>query len=88
MKSIPTQAIVTILGIAGVLLGAYNHVIGEARAQTATVLAPMSERLQIVEAENKAVKADVHEVQADIRALYKAVMTGAPQPRLESDAGP
>ena len=88
MKSIPTQAIVTILGIAGVLLGAYNHVIGEARAQTAVVLAPMNTRIEIVEAETKSTKADVHEVQADIRALYKAVMTGVPQPRLESDAGP
>lgn len=37
--------------------------------------------------------ADLHEVQADIRALYRAVQTGRPQPRLEKplpslDGGP
>lgn len=29
------------------------------------------------------VKDDLHEVQMDIRALYRAVQTGMPQPRLE-----
>jgi hypothetical protein len=32
------------------------------------------------------VKHDVHETQADIRALYKAVMTKQPQERLEHPA--
>lgn len=33
------------------------------------------------------IKDDLHELQADIRALYKAVQTGQPQPRLETHDG-
>lgn len=34
-----------------------------------------------------ATRSDMRELQADVRALYKAVMTGQPQPRLEADGG-
>ena len=39
---------------------------------------------------HRELKEDLHEVQMDLRALYKAVMTGERQPRLEKpvDGGP
>lgn len=57
----------------------------------------LREKLRQHEAESSevhtATRADLHEIQADVRALYKALMTGAPQPRLEKpqpqpDGGP
>ena len=62
---------------------------------TAKQAAELEEKLRRHERESaevhQAIKADVTEVQRDIRALYKAVMTGQRQERLEvpaKDGGP
>lgn len=59
--------------------------------QTAQQVHVLSERLERHEHESAdvhlAIKADMLEVQRDIRALYKAVMTGQRQERLEPDGG-
>ena len=83
-------AAATILALA---FAAYFRVIGDARAEVDAGVKAVQTRLDAVEVrqhstddEVRSVKAEVKETQADIRALYKAVMTGQKQPRLE-DAG-
>lgn len=83
-------AAATILAIA---FAAYFRVIGDARAEVDAGVHAVQTRLDAVEGrqhstddEVRSVKAEVKETQADIRALYKAVMTGRRQERLE-DAG-
>lgn len=79
------------------LWSAYTTVMNNARAEVDGGVRPLVTRVEAVEVrqrstddEVRAVKAEVNslrvETQADLRALYKAVMTGRPQPRLE-DAG-
>lgn len=54
-------------------------------------IAPLERRMSEVESRAKQQASDIHELQVDIRALYKAVMTGVPQARLEQsprDGGP
>lgn len=77
----------------GTAFGAYRVVLGEALAQTDAGMAPIKQRVDTLEQQQKELRSDVHEVQTDIRALYKAVMTGRPQERLErpppsKDGGP
>lgn len=73
-----------------------NHV-DAGVAPTARRAEEVSQRLEQHLLEDAAAKRqatqDLHEVQADIRALYRAVQTGRPQPRLERplpalDGGP
>jgi len=58
-------------GIAPVREELRQHVLEEERRHAAE------------EQQYRQVKEDLHEVQMDIRALYRAVQTGQPQPRLE-----
>lgn len=95
---IRTIGTVVVAIIAGTVT-AWQLLISEARAQAdAGVLATarraqdLEERVKRHEIESAEVhsqiKEDLKEVQADIRALYKAVMTREPQERLERpDAG-
>ena len=76
-----------VIAVFGAGWAAYAQVDNRVQEKGNALVQPIEARLKIVEGEQAAVKNDVHEVQADIRALYKAVMTGNPQPRLESDAG-
>jgi len=78
------SVVIAVFGAGWTALGQVDTRVKE---RTENAVAPIEARLKIVEGEQAAVKSDVHEVQADIRALYKAVMTGNPQPRLEGDAG-
>lgn len=96
-KAFRWQDVALVLAILGSFLGGYIHLVGEARAQSDAGTAPLkveladlAARQRRYEDENQRVHGEVrqelHEVQVDIRALYKAVMTGAPQPRLEAPA--
>lgn len=62
----------------------------EARAQERVDagLAPMAKRVEVLEQDQRHLREDVHEVQVDIRALYKAVTTGQRQERLEQPPPP
>ncbi|UOF77435.1 hypothetical protein [Caudoviricetes sp.] len=70
---------------AGIAAFAYGQSRLEAKnaEQIDAGITPIEKRLKIVEQRQQEQGSDIHEVQADIRALYKAVMTGQPQPRLE-----
>jgi hypothetical protein len=85
-------AVIALVVSLGTLIGGYNHIISEARAQSdaglAAVVPPLDKRVVILEQQQQQTREDVHEVQTDIRALYKAVMTGARQDRLEQPAPP
>jgi hypothetical protein len=75
------------------VLGAWRAVAGEARAQADAGVLPVAIKVEDLDRRVKRVEDQTVEVQADIRALYKAVMTGRPQERLEQpaprgDAGP
>ncbi len=70
----------------GVILGAWRVVISEAKAQTDAGMAPVVARVVVLEQQQQQVRADVHEVQVDIRELYRVVQTGARSVRLETPA--
>jgi hypothetical protein len=63
--------------------GAYMFIMNQALAQTDAGVGPVVKRVETLEQQQKELRGDVHEVQMDVRALYKAVMTGRPQERLE-----
>lgn len=89
-------------GIILAILGSFGSGLvtleGRARAETDAGVRPIqaqldavSARVEKTERDANNLRADVHEVQADLRSLYKAVMTGERQPRLEVppvDGGP
>lgn len=85
------QSIVALTTLLGVFSGGYFHIISEARAQTDAGLSQLAPR--IVELENRArrneeyaagLSRDVHEVQLDMRELYRVIQTGARSARLEA----
>lgn len=84
---LPLKDIAVLLAVASGLIGGYVHIVSEAKAQTEAGMKPVEVRLATVEQEQRQVKNDLHEVQTDIRALYKAMMTGQRQERLEGDGG-
>lgn len=87
--------------VAAIVVGtvsAWQLLIHEARAQSDAGVKPLERQVETLdrqvqahEAESRRVhsemKDELNEVQADIRALYKAVMTKEPQPRLENPDG-
>jgi len=86
--------VMAIVVAVGTAFGAYRVVLNEARAQTDAGVEEvkwgqtrLDQRLdQHIKDSGQAhqqLKGDMHEVQMDMRALYRAVMTGQPQPRLE-----
>ena len=77
---------------------ALSQVTNIARAQTDAGLAELRTQTQHTQMQldrhieesagvQKELRGELKEVQADIRALYKAVMTKQPQERLEADGG-
>lgn len=80
--------------IVAVAFAAYFRVIGDARAEVDAGVKVLTVRVDEAEQriartndEIRATRSEVKEVQADIRALYRAMRTGEKQPRLELDAG-
>lgn len=78
--------VVAVLAIGGATLGAWRAVASEARTQADAGVAPVVLKVADIERRVENVERQVPEIQADIRALYKAVMTGARQERLEQPA--
>lgn len=72
----------------GAVFGAYKLLLSEARAEADAGIAPVERRVQVLEQEAKQQREDTHEVQMDIRSLYRAVTTGKKQERLEKPPPP
>lgn len=70
----------------GSVVGAWRAVAGEARQQADAGVLPVTLKVEDLSRRVESVERQVPEIQADIRALYKAVMTGDRQPRLEQPA--
>lgn len=86
------KLVASVLGVGTAIIGlgagGLAFLVRQARAEDAgTQVHELRDQVQRNEADHAQVhlqmKQDTHEVQADIRSLYKAVMTGRPQPRLE-----
>lgn len=82
-KQFGGNLIIAALAIGGATLGAWQAVAHEARTQADAGVLPVNLKVQDLDNRVSRVEKQVPEIQADIRALYRAVMTGAPQPRLE-----
>ena len=80
--------VVAALGVGGATLGAWRAVAQEARSQADAGVAPVVLKVDDLTRRVDRVEKQVPEIQADIRALYRAVMTGTPQERLEHPAAP
>lgn len=80
--------VVAALAIGGATLGAWRAVAQEARAQADAGVVPVALRVEDLSRRVERVERQVPELQADIRALYRAVMTGSPQERLERPPAP
>ena len=63
---------------------AWRAVAAEAKDAADAGIHPVRVEVDDLSRRVKRVEDQTSEVQADIRALYKAVMTGTPQPRLEA----
>lgn len=87
-KQLGGNLIVAIIAVGGATLGAWKAVAQEARAQADAGVVPVTLKVEDLGRRVERVERQVPELQADIRALYRAVMTGAPQPRLEQPALP
>ncbi len=72
--------VVTVVG--GVFTG-YFKVVHDARAETELVLKPLETRVNTLEQEQKHLREDVHEVQLDLRELYRVIRENRRSPRLE-----
>lgn len=98
-RSFGGSLITALIAAGGSTLVAWRAVASEARAQADAGVAPVrlvvddfGRRLDRTEHDVANLRLEVHEVQADIRALYRYQRTGEPQARLEappkhSDAG-
>lgn len=78
--------VVAALAIGGATLGAWKAVAQEARNQADAGVVPVTLKVDDLGRRVERVERQVPEIQADIRALYRAVMTGQAQPRLEVPA--
>lgn len=89
--------IVAMITVGGATLGAWKAVASEARQQADAgvregvvpvqlEVRDLGRRVERVEDEASSLRREVHEVQADIRALYRFQRTGEPQARLEAPA--
>lgn len=66
------------------LIGGYTvWVLGQGEKPVAEVAAHLEQHVADEGQSRRQLRADIHETQADIRALYKTVVTGRPQERLE-----
>ena len=84
------QDIAVVLAILGSTVTGYIALVNTAHAQALDGDKPLQAQIDVLasridkaEKDAGAIRADMREVQADIRLLYKAVMTGAKQERLE-----
>jgi hypothetical protein len=85
-KQFGGSLIAALLAALAVGFGAYKAVAGEAREAADAGIRPVKLEVDDLGRRVSRVESQTIEVQADIRALYKAVMTGRPQERLEHPA--
>lgn len=85
-KQLGGNVVVAVIAIVASTVGAYKAVASEARLQADAGVQPMVRKVADIDLRVENLERQVPEIQADIRALYRAVMTGAPQPRLEKPA--
>lgn len=85
------QGIAAVATLLGVFFGGYFALIGRVEAATDAGVAVLSPR--VIALENRAqaqehatadLKGDVHELQLDVRELYRVIQTGARSARLEA----
>lgn len=89
------QGMMALAALLSVFFGGYFALITRVEAATDAGIAQLAPR--VTELENRAVRneeaerrlaSDLHEVQLDVRELYKVIQTGARSPRLEAPLGP
>lgn len=83
-KQFGGSLIAAMLAALAVGFTAYRAVAAEAKDAADAGVHPVRVEVDDLSRRVKRVEDQTSEVQADIRALYKAVMTGVPQPRLEA----
>lgn len=98
LKGLRWQEATLLFTLGGSVLTGYNVFVSKAKAEAIDAGLPtklevdaLKGRVATVEQGQVLLRQDVRETQADIRALYKAVMTGQRQERLEQppvDGGP
>ena len=97
LRNLKWKEVTLLFTLAGGAITGYNVFVGKASAAADAGIKPVVEdvaalkvRLATQEQETRNLRADVHEVQMDIRGLYKYMTTSERQPRLEKppvDAG-
>lgn len=83
-KQFRWQDAAIVLAILGSFATGYIHLVETARAEGDASVTPLTKRVDLVEQEQRHLKDDMHEIQVDIRSLYKAWKTGQEQERLEA----
>ncbi len=77
------QDAAVILAILGGFLGGYGHLMSEATARAEDKISPLRARIDTLEQEQHRARTDVHEVQLDVRELYRSLRDGRRSERLE-----
>ena len=85
-RSFGGSILTAIIAAGGTSLVAWRALAQEARTQADAGVLPVTLKVDDLERRVVRIESQTGEVQADIRALYKAVMTGRPQERLERPA--
>lgn len=89
------QGMMGVAALLSMFFGGYFALITRVEAATDAGIAQLAPR--VTELENRAMRneeaerrlaSDLHEVQLDVRELYKVIQTGARSPRLEAPLGP
>ncbi len=87
VNDVKTTVAMVVVAI-GTVFAAYRVVLSEARAQSDAGVSVIERRVTNVEQKQAQQSADLHEVQVDIRELYRSMQTGRPSPRLEAPLPP
>lgn len=82
------QDVAVVLAILAGFLGGYRTLLTEARAESDAGVKSLESRVNAVETEQKNVRSDLHEVQLDIRELYRSQHEGRRSERLERPLPP
>lgn len=77
------KSVGVVVAVFSAVVSGYVSITSDARAQATKEIAPWTERIKFVEQRQQVVEQKLDELAADTRALYKAVMTGQRQERLE-----
>lgn len=95
VRALLVIGVASVVAVFGAGWAAYAQTASVAQAKADEVARPLERRQADLEQQlerhmkdagdrDRRVQADLHELQLDVRALYRAIQTGAPQPRLEA----